>query len=132
LDRAQRPLFRRRERRVDEGLAQIDLAAIAEIFGEALQQPIESAAPLPLLKTSMACLIGRIPPRQVRPRRAGAQHPQHPVQDGAGIGPRPAATIRSHAWPKRRRQHGPLLIGEIHAATYDAAARSVTGPTTYL
>jgi hypothetical protein len=132
LDRAQRPLFRRRESRVDEGLAQIDLAAIAEIFGEALQQPIESAASLPLLKPAMARLIRRIAPRQVRPRRAGAQHPQHPVQDGARIGPRPAATIRPYAWPKGRRQHGPLLVSEIHAATYDAATRSVTGPTTYL
>jgi hypothetical protein len=132
LDRAQRPFFRRSEGRIDESLAEIDFPAITKILGEALQQPIESSAPLPLLKPAMARLIGRIAPWQIRPRRARAQHPQHPVQDGARIGPRPAATIRPHAWPKRRRQHGPLLVSEIHAATYDAAAWSVTGPTTYL
>jgi hypothetical protein len=132
LDRAQRPLFRRREGRVDERFTEIDLPAIAEILREALEQSIEPPASLPLLKTAMARLIRRIAPRQVRPQRAGAQHPQHPVQDGARIGPWPAATIRPYAWPKGRRQHGPLLVSEIHAATYDAATRSVTGPITYL
>jgi hypothetical protein len=37
LDRPQRPFFHRGEGRVDEGFTEIDFAAIAEIFGEALQ-----------------------------------------------------------------------------------------------
>ena len=60
LDRAQRPFFRRREGRVDEGLTEIDFPAIAEIFGEPLQQPIEATAALPLLKAAMTRLIRRI------------------------------------------------------------------------
>jgi hypothetical protein len=40
-DRRQRPFFRRGEGRVDEGFTEINLSAIAEIFREALQQPIE-------------------------------------------------------------------------------------------
>jgi hypothetical protein len=37
LDRRQRPFFRRREGRVDEGLTQIDLPAVTQVFGQALQ-----------------------------------------------------------------------------------------------
>jgi hypothetical protein len=36
LGRQQRPLFRRAEAGVDEGLAEIEFASIAEVFGEAL------------------------------------------------------------------------------------------------
>jgi hypothetical protein len=43
LDRFQSPFFRRSEGRVDEGFTQIDAAAVAEIFGEALQQAVETA-----------------------------------------------------------------------------------------
>ena len=72
LDRPQRPLFRRGEGRVDEGLTEIEFAAVAEILGEALQESIEPTAMLPLLKAAMTRLIGRIPPRQIVPRRARA------------------------------------------------------------
>jgi len=63
LDRPQCPLFRRGEGRVDEGLTEIDFAALAEIFREPLQQSIESAAALPLLKAAVTGLVGRIAPR---------------------------------------------------------------------
>lgn len=132
LDRAQCPFFRRREGRIDEGFTEINLPAIAEIFGEALQQPIESAAALPLLKPAMTRLVRRIASGQIGPRCAGAQHPQHAIQHRARIGPRTPAAIGPTARPKRRLEKRPLLIGQIHAATYDAAARSVTGPITYL
>ena len=62
-DRRQRPFFRRREGRVDEGFTQIDLAAVAEIFGETLEQPVEPAGALPELEAAMARLIRRIAPR---------------------------------------------------------------------
>jgi hypothetical protein len=120
LDRPQRPFFRRGEGRIDEGFTQIDLPAVAEIFGEALQEPIESAAALPLLKAAVAGLVRRVALRQIRPRGAGAQDPQHAVEHGARIGPRPATTIRSTARPKRRFEHRPLGVGEVHAARYDA------------
>jgi hypothetical protein len=41
-DRCERPLFRRREGRIDGGFTEIDLATVAKVFGEALQQPIEA------------------------------------------------------------------------------------------
>jgi hypothetical protein len=72
LDRLQRPFFRRGEGRVDEGLTEIDFAAVAEILGETLQQPIELAATLPVLKAAVARLVGRIARREVVPRGAGS------------------------------------------------------------
>jgi hypothetical protein len=75
LDRPQRPFFRRGEGRIDEGFTEVNLPAVAEIFGEALQESIEPAAALPLLKAAMARLVGRIASRQIRPGRPGAQHP---------------------------------------------------------
>ena len=50
LDRLQRPIFRRGEGRVDIGFTQIDLAAVAELFGETVEQAVESAGALPELK----------------------------------------------------------------------------------
>jgi hypothetical protein len=43
LDRFQRPFFRRGEGRVDEGFTEIDLAAVPQVLGEALEQPVEAA-----------------------------------------------------------------------------------------
>src|SRR4029450_1307191 len=77
--------------RVDEGFTQIDLAAVPEVLGEALQQPIEVARALPELEATMASLVRRIARWQVVPRRARAQDPQDAVHDGPRIGPRPGA-----------------------------------------
>jgi hypothetical protein len=93
LDRLQRPLFRPGVRGIDEGFGEVDFAAVAEVFREALQEPIKSARPLPLLKAPVAGLVGRIATRQVVPRRAGAQHPEHAVQHGARIRPRASTPI---------------------------------------
>jgi len=126
LDRPQRPLFRAGVGGVDKGLREIDLAAVPQIFGEPLEQPIEAAAPLPLLKPAMAGLIRRIAARQIVPRGAGAQHPEHAVQHGPRIGPRASATIGPHAWPKGRFEYRPLGVGEVHAPRYDASPLVVT------
>jgi hypothetical protein len=72
LDRPQRPFFRRGEGRVDEGFTAIDLPAIPQVFGEALEQPVETPCALPELEAAMAGLVGRITRRQVVPRRARA------------------------------------------------------------
>ena len=119
MDRPQRPLFRRGEGRVDEGLAEIDLAAVAEIFREALQEPIQSAAALPLLKPAVTGLIRGVAPRQVMPRRAGAQHPADAIEDGPGIRPRAPAAIGPPPRTERRFKHGPLGVSEVHAVEYD-------------
>jgi hypothetical protein len=97
LDRFQGPFFRRGEDRVDEGFTQIDLAAVPDVLGEALQQPIEAARALPELEATMASLVRRIARWQVVPRRARAQDPQDAVHDGPRMGhgrPRPSGRRR--------------------------------------
>jgi hypothetical protein len=129
LDRLQRPFFRRGEGRVDEGFTQIDLSAIAEIFREALEQPIEAPAALPELEASMTGLIWRIAPRQIMPRRPGPQHPEHAVEHRARIAPRPTASIG--ATPRRTEcgfEHGPLGVSEVHAVEYDGDRNFVHRP----
>ena len=114
--------FRRGEGRVDEGFTQIDLAAVPEVLGEALQQPIEAARALPELEATMASLVRRIARWQVVPRRARAQDPQDAVHDGPRIGPRPAAPIQATARAEGRFEHvvaarlSGQLFSEVRAA----------------
>lgn len=126
MDRPQRPFFRPGVRGVDEGFRQVDFPAVAQVFGEAFEQPIESATPLPELKTTMARLVWRIAARQIAPRGPGAQHPEHAVEHRARIGPRPAAAIGAAARTKRRFEDRPLGVGQVHAARYDTLRPGVT------
>ena len=128
MDRPQRPFFRPGVRGVDKGFGEIDLAAIAQVLGESLEQAIQPATALPLLKAAMAGLIGRIPPRQIVPRRAGPQHPEHAVQDGPRVGPRPPAMIGAPTGTKRGFEHGPLGVSEVHAVEYDGHRNFVHNP----
>jgi hypothetical protein len=111
LDRRQSPLFRAGVRGVYKGFGEIEFAAVAQIRGKSLEQAIESSTPLPLLEAAVAGLVGRIAGRQIRPRRAGAQDPQHAVEYATGIRPRPPATIRPPSRPEGRFEHGPLHVG---------------------
>ena len=101
---------------VDEGLREIELAAVPKILGEPRQQPIEAAAALPLLKPAVARLVRRVATWQIMPGGPGAQHPEHAVQYGAGIGPRTPATIGPAPWTERRFEHRPLGVGKVHAS----------------
>jgi hypothetical protein len=132
LDRPQSPFFRARVRGVNEGLGEIEFPAVAQIRSEPLEQPIQAAAALPLLKPPMAGLVRRVTRREIGPRRAGAQHPQHAVEYGAGIGPGAAASIRPPTRPEGRFENGPLRVGQIHAARYDAPRLVVTRRVTDL
>ena len=60
------------------------------------------------------------------PRRARAQDAQDAVHDGPRIGPRPAAPIQATARTKRRFEHGPLDVGEVHAVEYDGDPTDVS------
>jgi hypothetical protein len=69
----------------------------------------------------MAGLIRGIPPRQVFPGRAGAQHPENAVEHIAGIAPRAATAIAADAGlGEEWFENGPLLVGQIHTLRYDA------------
>ena len=91
-----------------------------------MQYSFEDASPLPSLKAPMTRLIGRIPRRQIVPRRTGAQHPQHAVQHGARVGPRPPTTIGSPSRLKQRFEDGPLRVSQVHAAEYNGDRHSFT------
>ena len=128
MDRPQRPFFRRGEGRVDEGFAEINFAAVAEVFGQALEQPVEAPGPLPQLESAMTGLVRRIVPRQIRPRGAGPENPQHGVHHATRIRPGPAASVRPPLRTKDRFEHGPLLVSEVHAVEYDGDPNVVHRP----
>jgi hypothetical protein len=86
-----------------------------EVFGEALQQPIKTAGSLPELEAPVARLVRRIAARQIGPRGAGAQNPQHGIQHTARIRPRPPAPVRPTPGAEDRFQDGPLFVGQVHA-----------------
>jgi hypothetical protein len=63
----------------------------------------------------MAGLIGWIATRQIVPRRARPQDPEHAVQHRARLGPRATAAVGAPTQTKDRLEDGPLLVREIHA-----------------
>ena len=122
------PLFSPSGRGVDERFREIELAAVAEILRETLQEPFEPARALPSLKAPMTRLIRRIARRQIVPGRAGAEHPQHAVQHRARVGPRPSATIGSPRGRKLRFEDRPLGVSQVPAGEYDDDRNSVHNP----
>jgi hypothetical protein len=91
------------------------MAAVAEIFREPLQQPVEPARSLPALEATMTRLVRRIAAREIRPRRTGSQDPAHGVQHAARLGPRAPTAIGPTARPEHWLQDGPLFVGQVHA-----------------
>ena len=102
---------------VDEGLGQIQLAAVAQIFSEPAKHTLDRLLLDPALKSAVACLVRRIAPRQVSPRRASAKHPKHAVDDIPRFLPRTTAFLRRPLQlfgGKAVLDRIPLLIGEVH------------------
>ena len=128
MDRLQRPLFRRGEGRVDEGFTQINFAAVAEVLGESLQEPVEPAGALPELKAAMHGLVRRVAPGEVGPRCTGAEDPEHGIHDAARLRPGATAAIGPPPRSEGRFEHGPLLVGEVHAVGYDGDPNGVHRP----
>jgi hypothetical protein len=110
-----RPPFCTRVGAVDERLVELQPASLLQVASEGLNDSEPGAVLTPLLETTMSGLVGRVPPRQVVPRRAGSQDPEDRVQDIARVTPRAATTIGAHPrlWQKRF-DDGPLLLGQIH------------------
>lgn len=101
---------------VDEGLRQIELAAVAKVSGERLEYFHERPLRYPLLHSSMTRLIGRVLARQCFPRSAGPQNPKHSVQDAARRNTRaPFAVTPTLYYRDQRLDDGPLLVGEFHS-----------------
>ncbi len=91
------------------------MAARLEVPGERFEQPFHRAALHPVLKPTMARLVGRVALREILPRRPRAQDPENAVQDIAGIAPRPApAILPDSGLGQQRREDRPLLLGQVH------------------
>jgi hypothetical protein len=101
---------------VDESFRQIQLSATTQVLGKRSKDLLDSTVTDPALKPSVARLVRRIAPRQVRPRRARAKDPEHAIEDISRIAVRtttPVLVERLFLGEKRLNQ-SPLLFGEVH------------------
>src|SRR5215471_7007415 len=110
---------------VNEGLGQIDLAAITQILGERLEDLPEHTLADPLLHPPMTRLIWRVLRWQRLPRRSCPQDPKHSVEHLTRRNSRTSFAVfaRRAAWDQRL-DNAPLLIGELHDLLDHAADHS--------
>lgn len=77
----------------------------------------------------MTRLIRRIPPGEVFPGRAGAEHPEDAVEHIPRIAPRPATSIATHSRLRQERfEKGPLGVRQVHILRYDVPPDFVHNP----
>jgi hypothetical protein len=86
-----------------------------QVLRQAREQVTEDAVLPPLLEPPMAGLLRRVAIRQVTPRRAGAQDPQHPVEHRTRVALRAAAAVRPPLLFEQRLDDRPLRVGQVHA-----------------
>jgi hypothetical protein len=102
---------------VDIRFSEIDAAATTQIFSEPVKQSLQHTVFDPTLKPSVTCLIGRISTRQIGPRCAGAQNPQHTVENRPWMRERPTTISAAPDSLISRNEvfdRLPLLVGEVH------------------
>jgi hypothetical protein len=100
---------------INEGLGQIDLAAITQVSSERFEDPPEHAVLYPLLHAAVARLVRRVLTRQRLPRRAGPQDPEHAVEHATGIDTWPTLAVFANGRLRDQRlNNAPLLVGELH------------------
>jgi hypothetical protein len=96
------PFFSWCEAAVDEGFFHIQSTSDLEVFGKRLQNFPHYPGANPLLKTSMAGLVGWIAFGDIGPRSTRPQHPQNAVQDGAPILPWTSPSITAESWLRNK------------------------------
>jgi hypothetical protein len=93
-------LFRHHEGAIDEALGEIDASALLQIPGERFQNLAHGPRLHPAAEPPEAGRSGGEALRQVSPRGAGTQDPQHPVEHRAVImlerSPAPVGPARLH------------------------------------
>jgi len=100
---------------VDEGLGQINLAALAQVFRERLEHLPEHALGDPFLHPAMTGLIRRVLTRKCFPRSSGPEDPQHSVENTSRINARSTFTVLPDLWlGNQRLDNTPLLVSELH------------------
>lgn len=70
---------------IDEGLSQIDLAAIAQILGKRFYKLPEHTRLNPLLHSTVNRLVRRVLARKCFPRSACPKDPEHPVEYASSL-----------------------------------------------
>jgi hypothetical protein len=102
---------------IDERLGEIELAAVAQIGREPVEELLEDAVLHPGLEPPMARRWRWISARKVCPRCAGAEDPEHAVDDVTWVPPGAASLLRGTPALTRGEaslDRVPLLVGEIH------------------
>src|ERR1700689_821436 len=100
---------------IDEGLGQIDLAAVPQVFCERLEDFPEHALRAPLLQAAMTGLVRRVLTRKRFPRSSGPKDPEHPVENASRFDARTTLAIFAHFGLRDQRlDNTPLLVSELH------------------
>ena len=100
---------------IDEGLGQIDLAAVTQVRCERLEDLPEHAVSDPLLHPAMTGLVRRILTWQRFPRSSGPKDPEHPVEDASRFDSRTTLAVFAHFGLRDQRlDNTPLLVSELH------------------
>lgn len=101
---------------VDESFRQVQLSATTQVLGERSKDLFESAVADPTLKPTVAGLVRRVAPWQVRPRRTRAKDPEHTIEDISRIAVRTTTSVLVERLflREKRLDQSPLLFGEVH------------------
>jgi hypothetical protein len=110
------PFFGHNECSVYVTLREVYLPTLLEVFGQSFEHFAQNPLLDPLLKATVAGLVGRVAIWEVLPGSPGAQYPEDAVQDIAWVSPGPAPPIFSSRWLwDKRLQYFPLLVCEVHS-----------------
>jgi hypothetical protein len=100
---------------VDEGLGQIDLAAITQVRSECLEDLPEHSVLDPLLHPAVTRLVRRVFAGERLPRSSGPKDPQHPVENATSGDTWPTlAVFANFGLRDQRLDNTPLLVSELH------------------
>jgi hypothetical protein len=96
---------------IDEGLGQIDLAAVAQILGKRFDDLPEHARLDPFLHPTVNRLVRRVLARQCFPRRSGPQDPKHSIENTTSFDTRtPFAVLAYSGLRYQTLNNTPLLV----------------------
>jgi len=111
---------------VDEGFAQVELAACDQVFGETLQHLFEHARRVPHLEAAKTRCVRWVTTRHVGPRCACAKHPENTVENIARVTPRSSASVFANLRNRKHRfNNRPLLIVQVHHDLRSEVPRAV-------
>jgi alanyl-tRNA synthetase len=100
---------------INEGLGQIYLAAVTQVFCERLEDLPEHAVRDPLLHSPMTGLVRRVLTRQRFPRSSGPKDPKHPVENASRLDARTTLAVFAYFGLRDQRlDNTPLLVSELH------------------